>query len=144
MIFNHLWKLTYFFFQIYASDDTVSSFHTTWHCQLQEYGLMVAHGLYMMWLMYYIKVVCVYYVLCYLFSQGISPWKQYEPVELSRCIIQLVVRKEGKRCIKVTVKLHIYVPKLCFVHNLHNPFLNLVNFPTVSDFSSCKRCVISF
>jgi len=35
-----------FIFQIYASDENVSRNHTTWHCQVEESSLMIAHGLY--------------------------------------------------------------------------------------------------
>ena len=35
-----------FIFQIYASDENLSRNHTTWHCQVEESSLMIAHGLY--------------------------------------------------------------------------------------------------
>jgi len=35
-----------FIFQIYASDEYLSNNHTTWHCQVEENSLMIAHGLY--------------------------------------------------------------------------------------------------
>jgi len=36
--------------QIYASDDRMSRNHTTWHCQAEENILMIAHGLYKMYI----------------------------------------------------------------------------------------------
>lgn len=35
-------------FQIYASDVGLPRNHTTWHCQVEESSLMIAHGLYIM------------------------------------------------------------------------------------------------
>jgi hypothetical protein len=51
--------LTFFIFQIYASDEKLSRNHTTWHCQVEESSLMIAHGLYAMykWLVYYVTVM---------------------------------------------------------------------------------------
>jgi hypothetical protein len=41
-----LWLL--FIFQVYASDENMYINHTTWHCQVEESSLMIAHGLYAM------------------------------------------------------------------------------------------------
>jgi hypothetical protein len=58
--------VTDFVFQIYASDENLSRNHTTWHCQVEENSLMIAHGLYAMykWLMCYVKVMYNSWEMC--------------------------------------------------------------------------------
>jgi hypothetical protein len=62
------WKcvLWLFIFQIYASDENVSKNHTTWHCQVEENSLMIAHGLYALyiWLVCYVKVMYDIWEMC--------------------------------------------------------------------------------